>query len=143
MVIGSEKSHGAFGKCYAAFKDNEMFLVKIIPEKLYQKVEMEAFRACGCGEMDTIAKYVGTYRKNSEIWIVQEYIDGTELSESIQLTDEGLDEDICHNIFTQLVNALRYIHRKKYIHGDIKPENIIFTDYSMKNIKIVDFGAAQ
>lgn len=28
------------------------------------------------------------------------------------------------------------------IHCDLKPENIIFTDDSYKNIKIIDFGAS-
>lgn len=120
-----------------------MYLVKIIPEKIYREAEIKALEVCACGENDSIAKYIATYRKDSEIWIVQEYIAGCELFESIHSSENGFAESICRSIFMQLVDALEYIHNKNHIHGDLKPENIIFTDCNMRKIKIVDFGAAE
>ena len=31
----------------------------------------------------------------------------------------------------------------RLIHSDLKPENIVFTDDSMKKVKLIDFGIAQ
>lgn len=41
----------------------------------------------------------------------------------------------------QLVEAVKYLHQKNVIHGDLKPQNIL-VDSSLK-IKLCDFGAAQ
>lgn len=71
-----------------------------------------------------------------------EYVRGGELFQRIDLYD-GLREPQCCDIFTQICDSVRYIHRKNFIHGDIKPENIIFSDLNMRSVKIVDFGAAR
>jgi len=42
----------------------------------------------------------------------------------------------------QIVSAVSYLHHKKIMHRDLKPLNIIFTDDSHENIKIIDFGFA-
>ena len=34
------------------------------------------------------------------------------------------------------------MRNKKIIHCDIKPENILFTDDTYENVKIIDFGAS-
>jgi serine/threonine-protein kinase len=43
-------------------------------------------------------------------------------------------------ILEQLCNALRYIHSRGYVHGDLKPENVLITD--SLDIKLIDFGFA-
>lgn len=142
LLIGTKKNCGAFGNCFGAYINNEKVLVKKIHEKVFRSIEVEALKALGCGEIDTIVKYINAHYVDSEIWIIQQYVNGPELWESLR-SENGLHEEICHKIFIQLVDTLEYIHRKKYIHGDLKPENIIFADNKKDKIKIVDFGAAQ
>ena len=42
----------------------------------------------------------------------------------------------------KLLNALERIHKKRIIHGDIKPENIML-DLEEKEIKLIDFGLSR
>jgi serine/threonine-protein kinase Chk1 len=50
----------------------------------------------------------------------------------------GLNPNICHAIFVQLLEAVKYLHSKGICHRDIKPDNILI----MKSgeIKLSDFG---
>ena len=47
------------------------------------------------------------------------------------------------SIARQLVTALNYLRDVRIIHGDLKPENLLFTDESQQQVKIIDFGIAQ
>jgi len=42
------------------------------------------------------------------------------------------------NIISQSLSALKYIHSKQILHGDLKPENIMITND--KQVKLLDFG---
>jgi len=45
-------------------------------------------------------------------------------------------------IVHQVVKGLAHMHGKGYAYRDIKPENILFTDKTHTQVKLVDFGAA-
>lgn len=123
--------------------DGRIFAIKVIPESNYRPAEVDALISCGQDEHKSIAQFYAIYRKDTDIWLVQEYVEGCELSVHITQSENGLDELLCSDIFVQLVDAVQHIHEKNFIHGDLKPENIILTvDDIVQNIKLVDFGAA-
>jgi serine/threonine protein kinase len=68
-------------------------------------------------------------------FIVTEFIDGVSL-----LSYEFRKPEDYYRIFGQLIDAVEYLHSKKVIHFDIKPENIMITEDG--NLKLIDFGAA-
>ena len=41
-----------------------------------------------------------------------------------------------------MVQGLKYLREMGVVHCDMKPENILFTDESLQNLKIIDFGAS-
>ncbi|KAH0787696.1 CMGC family protein kinase [Histomonas meleagridis] len=43
----------------------------------------------------------------------------------------------------QICHALNSIHSINFVHLDIKPENILFTDSTFKEVKLTDFGNAR
>jgi len=41
-----------------------------------------------------------------------------------------------------MVQGLKYLKTKGIIHCDLKPENVLFTDDSFTQVKLIDFGAS-
>jgi serine/threonine protein kinase len=51
-----------------------------------------------------------------------------------------LDQDIVIKFLDQILSALKYLHGKKIVHRDIKPDNILLDEND--NIKVADLGIA-
>lgn len=73
------------------------------------------------------------------IFIVLEYIEGETLRAFFK-DHAPLSLDKAKNIFTQLAEAVEYLHKNGVYHRDLKPENIIIGQGD--KIHIVDFGIA-
>ncbi|WFD22780.1 non-specific serine/threonine protein kinase [Malassezia equina] len=71
------------------------------------------------------------------LYIVLELCAGGDLFDKIA-PDVGVDEDLAHLYFTQLMAGLTYIHGQGVTHRDIKPENMLLD--AQGNLKIADFG---
>ncbi len=76
----------------------------------------------------------GTY------YIAMEYLPGRSLKDII-LKYAPLDSELIVSVARQIVEALRYVHRRDIIHRDIKPQNIIIDDEG--RVKVTDFGIAR
>jgi serine/threonine protein kinase len=77
-------------------------------------------------------------------FIVMDYIDGVDLSEVI--AKEGrLPLARAMPIFLQICDGLAYSHSQGLIHRDLKPRNLILTEYGgvREFVKILDFGIAK
>ena len=78
---------------------------------------------------------------NTNLVIIMEYASGREVKE--YLKEKGrLEESEALDIFVQLMNAMQHCHSLGIVHRDLKLENILFSNSSKKDIKVVDFGIA-
>jgi serine/threonine-protein kinase Chk1 len=73
------------------------------------------------------------------MYVGLELATGGDLFDKIE-PDVGLEEDLAHLYFKQLINAVDFVHSKGVAHRDIKPENILLDDKG--NLKLADFGLA-
>jgi serine/threonine protein kinase len=71
---------------------------------------------------------------------VMEYIEGETLKDFLERKGKLGDEEI-KSLFTQMLDALGYVHEQKLVHRDIKPSNFIITPNW--NVKLMDFGIAK
>ncbi|MCJ1309617.1 Chk1 protein kinase [Agyrium rufum] len=72
-------------------------------------------------------------------WVAMELAEGGDLFDKIE-SDLGVGEDVAHVYFTQLINAVAFMHSKGVAHRDLKPENILLS--AEGNLKVADFGLA-
>eukprot|EP00039_Didymoeca_costata_P001300 m.51358 g.51358 ORF g.51358 m.51358 type:complete len:465 (+) comp10729_c0_seq2:227-1621(+) len=86
-----------------------------------------------------ITQYLSSLETSTIWYIFLELQPGGELYDRIEV-DRGMSEDAAHFYFTQLLNAMEYLHRKGVVHRDIKPENILLDKFG--NVKLADFGLA-
>ena len=86
-----------------------------------------------------ISQILDSFETETHIFIVMEYICGDLLG---FIRKRGkLSETVSKIIFKQLIEGLKYIHRKKIVHRDIKLDNILID--LTNTIKICDFGVSR
>ena len=68
--------------------------------------------------------------------IVQEWIDGVTLGEWLQTNPSKAARE---RVFSQLLDALEYLHGLQLVHHDLKADNILITRNG-SNVKLIDFG---
>lgn len=73
------------------------------------------------------------------LWMIMEIAELGDLFDKIE-PDVGVDEEVAHFYFKQLVGALEFIHKMGVAHRDIKPENILIDKNG--DLKLADFGLA-
>ncbi|OSC98895.1 CAMK/CAMKL/CHK1 protein kinase, partial [Trametes coccinea BRFM310] len=71
------------------------------------------------------------------MYLLMEMAAGGDLFDKIA-PDEGIDEDIAHFYFCQMLSGLQYIHAEGVCHRDLKPENLLLDGAG--TLKISDFG---
>lgn len=78
---------------------------------------------------------------SSEFYLVQEYIDGHDLSHEIG-NGKILSETQVKQILWDILEILSFIHDNNVIHRDIKPSNIMRRDRD-RRLALIDFGAVK
>ena len=77
-------------------------------------------------------------------FLVMEFIDGLNLQEVSKVLENpslGLALEVAH----QSLDALGYLHRKRIIHRDVSPDNLLITrdDEGLMLVKLIDLGIAK
>jgi serine/threonine protein kinase len=71
---------------------------------------------------------------------VMEYVDGITLKEHIEQKGALAPTEI-KKLFSQMLDAVGYVHEKGFVHRDIKPSNFMLDKKG--NVKLLDFGIAK
>lgn len=83
---------------------------------------------------------------NGQLWIAMDYIEGTDAAELMQQRyPAGMPADLAIFIISAVASALDYAHKKRLLHRDVKPANIIVADLEAdeQRVFLADFGIAR
>ena len=91
-----------------------------------------------------VITYFNSFRDQDSIYIITEYINGGSLEDLLHdniKKGKKIDEKTIWDLIVQSLSGLLYLHeKKKIIHRDIKPDNLLLD--SEGHLKISDFGVS-
>ena len=145
-LFGREIGHGAFGKvnlCLHIGSGHLVAMKTFVKKDSKYKESKEKLK----NEVEVLSKLhhpfinqiLDNFETDTHFFIVMEYICG-DLLTFIRKRNK-LNEQISKFIFKQIIEGLRYIHKKNIIHRDIKLDNILID--TTNTVKICDFGVSR
>jgi len=134
-----EGSSGTVFKGYSSNSDDKV-AIKVIPFKEKTRKEVESIQneilMQKTSPHPNIVAYKGAYMKNSQLWVVMEYLNGGSLTDLISVCRMTEPQIAC--VCKEIIKALIYIHNMMRIHRDIKSDNILLSTEG--DVKLADFG---
>jgi len=142
---------GGFGVAYRA-KDNQsnkLVVIKTLNHilqgqpgfpKQQAKFMTEAVRLAKCSHPHIVQVH-GVIEHEGLLGMVMEYIEGKDLE--FYLDKSGVfSEDKALKIIQKIGEALIHVHERKFLHRDVKPNNIILRHSNQEPV-LIDFGLAR
>ena len=93
------------------------------------------------GSHEQIPQLLAHFEEDDQFYLVQEFIDGHDLSEEIN-PDRQWTEDRIVALLKDVLIVLKFVHEQNVIHRDIKPSNLIRRRRDGK-IFLIDFGVVK
>ncbi len=127
--------------CLLKDKDNKKYLYKINlnKDKLIQPIEGNMLLKYILS--DYFPKFYEYKETENQQHVILEYVEGLDLFEFVRKNETSnifIDQK---HIIKEIVLALKHLQDINVVHGDIKPENIIY-NYKNNNIKLIDFDTS-
>lgn len=83
-----------------------------------------------------VVAFHGLFEDDHAYYLLSELCSGGTLTVAIG----QLSQDQRRRIYRQICGAVQYMHRVGIVHRDIKPQNVLFADASLADIRVIDFG---
>lgn len=85
-----------------------------------------------------IVNFIEAYLNGqSDLWVIMEYMEGGALTDVIDNNPRMTEAQIAY-VCLETTKGLQFLHRKNFIHRDIKSDNVLLDSHG--NVKITDFG---
>lgn len=111
----------------------------MIPEWLKERFQREAAILESLGENNPyIPQLYAYFSENNNFYLVQEWIEGLTLTQ-LQNKKGKCSPSEVKEILEKILSILDYIHGRRIIHRDIKPDNIILRSHDQLPV-LIDFG---
>eukprot|EP00826_Nyctotherus_ovalis_P002229 TRINITY_DN10427_c0_g1_i1.p1 TRINITY_DN10427_c0_g1~~TRINITY_DN10427_c0_g1_i1.p1 ORF type:complete len:403 (-),score=69.35 TRINITY_DN10427_c0_g1_i1:12-1220(-) len=145
----AELGKGGFGTVYQAKHkySGECRAIKIVKGVQFASVEelsklFQEVKVMSALNHEGIVKFYGSFSYHARIVIIMEYIHGKTLANWLASHNKKyIPELAAKPLFKQLIEVIAYCHSQKYVHRDLKLDNIMIFEGS--RIKLIDFGVAR
>ncbi|MBD2409905.1 protein kinase [Nostoc calcicola FACHB-389] len=152
--IISNLGGGGFGETFVAY-DTQLpgtpqCVVKKLKPQANDPVTLETARRLfdteaqvlyKLGTHDRIPQLLAYFEENAEFYLVQELIEGHDLSEEL-IAGKTWNQDEVISLLQEILTILEFVHQQNVIHRDVNPRNILRRAADGKLI-LIDFGAVK
>ena len=136
----SKLGEGAFGTVIKVKHNisNQFFAIKKLNSNRNVENEdiLREIQAIAQFSNPNVISYKHSFVENNELYLVMEYCPKGSLRDWLSQVGK-LNIEYAVDVFLRLTHTFAFLHNKGYIHHDIKPDNLLFTE---DKIKISDFG---
>ncbi|OIV90529.1 hypothetical protein TanjilG_32406 [Lupinus angustifolius] len=88
-------------------------------------------------DSNCIVKLYCSFQDDDYLYLIMEYLPGGDVM-TLLMRKDTLTEDEARFYVAEIVLAIESIHKRNYIHRDIKPDNLLLDRYG--HLKLSDFG---
>ncbi|XP_057341567.1 serine/threonine-protein kinase Genghis Khan isoform X2 [Microplitis mediator] len=141
-VIG----RGAFGEvCVVKMRESDkVFAMKILNKwEMLKRAETACFReerdVLVYGDRRWITNLHYAFQDDNNLYLVMDYYCGGDLLTLLSKFEDRLPEDMARFYIAEMVLAIGSIHDLRYVHRDIKPDNVLLD--ANGHIRLADFGS--
>lgn len=110
-------------------------------ERAKVRFRREARALASLGSHSQIPQLLDYFTTCGEFYLVQDYIQGQTLSQMVRQNGRQTEAQVKYFLH-QILPVVRFIHRNRTIHRDIKPPNIIKSSLDNRLV-LIDFGAVR
>jgi tetratricopeptide (TPR) repeat protein len=145
---------GGFGETFVAYDTqlpgSPQCVVKKLKPQANDPVTLETARRLfdteaqvlyKLGTHDRIPQLLAYFEENAEFYLVQELIEGHDLSEELT-SGKTLNQEQVISLLEEILTILEFVHQQNVIHRDVNPRNILRRANDGKLI-LIDFGAVK
>ncbi|XP_033250637.1 serine/threonine-protein kinase Genghis Khan-like isoform X2 [Drosophila miranda] len=137
---------GAFGEvCVVQMISTEkVYAMKILNKwEMLKRAETACFReerdVLVFGDRQWITNLHYAFQDNINLYLVMDYYCGGDLLTLLSKFEDKLPEDMAKFYITEMILAIHSIHQIKYVHRDIKPDNVLLDKRG--HVRLADFGS--
>ncbi|KOP24571.1 protein kinase [Hapalosiphon sp. MRB220] len=152
--IISHLGGGGFGETFVAYDTQLPGNPKCVVKKLKPQVtdpeslqtarrlfDTEAQVLHKLGTHNQIPQLLAYFEENEEFYLVQEFIEGHNLSQEI-IPGKPLNQSQVISLLQEILQILDFVHQQKVIHRDVNPHNLLRRELDGK-LFLIDFGAVK
>ena len=150
--VGKLLGIGAFGEVRMCIDihSSKSFAIKMISKRKIndideaERVSREFFILTSLQHKNVIELH-DVLQDKQRLFLIMELANGGSLDELLkenEVSGKQMEEEKARCIFTQILSAVKYCHRKHVLHRDLKPENVLLSSTASNEtiVKVADFG---